>query len=112
MQISRRNFTTGALSASLALQAPGRARAQASLFGEALAAIQAYADVHRRQFGLPGLTLALALPDGSHSVFNSGYADAEARVPVGADTLFQIGSISKSFVAPCSISSPGDGSCG
>jgi CubicO group peptidase (beta-lactamase class C family) len=56
-------------------------------------------EAHRRRFGLPGLTLALTTPQGFSTVLNSGLADADAQSPIASDTLFQIGSISKCFVA-------------
>lgn len=97
--ISRRAFAGGALSAAAALQLPGRVFAQAApaaaALQAALDAIAAYADAHRRYFGLPGLTLGLSLPDGTGRTMNLGFADMAARTPIGPGTLFQIGSISK-----------------
>ena len=94
--ISRRAFAGGALSAAVALQLPARARAQGgAALGSALNAIAAYAEAHRRYFGLPGLTLGLSLPDGTSRTLDFGYADTAARTPVGPQTLFQVGSLSK-----------------
>lgn len=96
--ISRRAFAGGALSAAAALQLPGRAFAQgaaAPALQAALDAIAAYAEAHRRYVGLPGLTLGLSLPDGTSRTMSLGYADMAARTPIGPETLFQIGSISK-----------------
>ncbi|MCL6728947.1 serine hydrolase domain-containing protein [Sphingomonas hankyongi] len=99
MLATRRTFAIGSLSAIAALQIPTRAFAQASGgMGAALDSIRAYAEAHRRRYGLPGLTLALTTPDGLNTVLNFGLADADARAPIGSDTLFQIGSISKCFV--------------
>lgn len=47
----------------------------------------------------PGMTLGLAYADGSRDVTSYGYADIESKIHVSVDHLFQIGSISKSFVA-------------
>ena len=47
----------------------------------------------------PGMTLALAWRDGPNRVAAFGYSDLESHTPVTPDHLFQIGSISKSFVA-------------
>jgi len=100
MLLTRRHFAAGTLSAIAALQLPAPARAQASAnLGPALDAIRAYMEAHRRRFGLPGLTLALTTADGLATVLNSGFADTDARTPIGSATLFQIGSISKCFVA-------------
>lgn len=49
----------------------------------------------------PGMTLVLADRAGVRRVVHYGLGDVERRVPVGDDDLFEIGSISKSFVAIC-----------
>ena len=41
------------------------------------------------------MTLGVTTPDGFATVLNFGFANADARTPITADTLFQIGSISK-----------------
>jgi CubicO group peptidase (beta-lactamase class C family) len=100
MLISRRAFTGGALGAAVALQLPGRARAErVAALGPAIDAIGAYAEAHRRYFNLPGLTLGLSLPDGTGKTLNFGYANADVRTPITDETLFQIGSISKAMTA-------------
>ena len=86
----------------LALGTPFGAAATAQPQGDftaALAAISAYAEANRRYWGLPALTLGLTTPNGLATVQNLGFANLDARTPVGPDTLFQIGSISKSMVA-------------
>ena len=103
MHIDRRGFTTGALALAATTTLGGRAAAQLasapSTQAKAMAAIQAYADAHRRWFNLPGLTLGVTSPSGFEAVIHSGFANADARTPITPDTLFQIGSISKSFAA-------------
>lgn len=100
MIISRRAFTGGAASLALASQFSARAVAQTpSTYAAAVAAIAAYAEAHRRKFNLPGLTLGLTAPDGFATVFHFGFANADARTPIGPGTLFQIGSISKSMTS-------------
>ncbi|MBZ5601530.1 MAG: beta-lactamase family protein [Acidobacteriia bacterium] len=47
----------------------------------------------------PGMTLALARRDGAPRVATFGYSNLESREAVTPDHLFQVGSISKSFVA-------------
>jgi CubicO group peptidase (beta-lactamase class C family) len=49
--------------------------------------------------GVPGAGLALVRPDGIEWTGGVGWADRDARIPVGADTHFRAGSISKTFVA-------------
>lgn len=58
-----------------------------------------YAALHRKVFGLPGLTLVCTAPNGVTAFVRTGYADRELRTLLTPDHLFQIGSISKSFVA-------------
>ncbi len=54
---------------------------------------------HMNDLGLPGMTLALADRNGLVRSSQYGFADLKTRVKVGPQTLFEIGSISKSFVA-------------
>jgi D-alanyl-D-alanine carboxypeptidase len=53
---------------------------------------------HMQETGAPGMTLALASRDGLLRVSQYGFADVKAAQRVGSQTLFEIGSISKSFV--------------
>jgi CubicO group peptidase (beta-lactamase class C family) len=100
MQLSRRGFTTGALSAATASQFALPAFAEGnSRIAAAVAAIRAYGEAHRTYFNLPGMTLGLVTPTGLRAVLNFGYANAEAKTPITPDTLFQVGSISKLMLA-------------
>jgi len=54
---------------------------------------------HMHETGAPGLTLALANRDGLIRASTYGYADTKAGLKVAPETMFEIGSISKSFVA-------------
>jgi CubicO group peptidase (beta-lactamase class C family) len=100
MNLTRRAFSRGALSAALGgqLAAPAFAQAPADLTA-AVAAIQRYGEAHRSHFNLPGMTVGLVTPDGQRRVLNFGFANADARTPITPGTLFQIGSISKVMVA-------------
>jgi len=99
MLISRRAFTGGALSLALGSQLAAPAFAGDEKFAAALAAIRAYGVAHLQYYGLPGMTLSVATPDGFNTSMNFGFANADARTPITPDTLFQIGSISKVFTA-------------
>ncbi len=103
MKIDRRGFTTGAIALAASGALGGRAVAQlaAGLSPQqrALGAIRDYADAHLRWFNLPGITLGVSSPSGFSSVVNSGFANIDSRTPITPETLFQIGSISKSFTA-------------
>ncbi len=94
MLLSRREFGGGAL--ALSIVAPAFAQ---SLTHSALQSTGAYAEAHRRFFGLPGLTLGLTVPGNAGAVPNFGHANLDARSPITPDTLFQIGSISKVMTA-------------
>jgi CubicO group peptidase (beta-lactamase class C family) len=100
MFITRRAFATGALSAvaSARFATPALAQAPPALAG-AIAAIRAHGEEHLRHFELPGLTLGLTVPNGLSTVLNFGFANRDSRTPIAPDTLFQIGSISKSMTA-------------
>jgi CubicO group peptidase (beta-lactamase class C family) len=87
------------LGLALGSQWTSAALGQSAALGGALATIRAYAEAHRREFTLPGLTLGLTTPGGFSEVLNFGFANAEARTPITPDTLFQIGSISKVMTA-------------
>lgn len=56
---------------------------------------------YMREMYSPGMTLVLADRNGVRRVANYGFGDLEHRAPVGADELFEIGSISKSCLALC-----------
>ena len=100
MHLSRRAFTGGAFGLTVGSQLDTRAFAQAPAnLNAAVAAIRAHAEANVAFWNLPGLTLALTAPGGFASVENFGFANRDARTPIGPDTLFQIGSISKSMTA-------------
>jgi beta-lactamase class C len=50
------------------------------------------------QYGIPGLAVAVTI-DGERHFVEFGLAAKEPRVPVTRDTLFELGSISKTFTA-------------
>lgn len=66
---------------------------------EAMERLTAYAAAELAAYGWPGMTLAFRAPDGSTATAVIGYAQIERSLPVRPEQLFQIGSISKSFVA-------------
>lgn len=67
--------------------------------GGALARLDEYVERHLREAGAPGMTLALADRGGPVRVSTYGFADTKAGTAVRPETLFEIGSISKSFAA-------------
>ena len=50
------------------------------------------------EFDVPGLAVAVTV-DGQHHFFSYGVASRESGAPVTQDTLFEIGSVSKTFAA-------------
>ena len=68
-------------------------------FQPAFARLDEFIAAHLRNVGAPGITLALATRDGLLRTSAYGLADMKAGLKVQPDTLFEIGSISKSFVA-------------
>lgn len=100
MQLSRRSFTSGALSAALGSQLASPLFGQSSaIYGATISAIHKFGEADLAFNNIPGMTLGVLAPDGRRSVLNFGYANAEARTPITPDTLFQIGSITKVMVA-------------
>lgn len=51
-----------------------------------------------QQYGIPGMAVAVTI-DGRQYFFNYGIASRQTRKPVNSDTLFEIGSISKTLTA-------------
>ncbi|MGB8403369.1 MAG: class C beta-lactamase [Mycobacterium sp.] len=50
------------------------------------------------QYQVPGIAVAVTV-GGTHRFFNFGVASRDGRAPVGSDTVFEIGSLSKTFTA-------------
>ena len=61
--------------------------------------MRALLDRFHSEYGFPGATTAIALPDGTLSVVATGLADAEAETPMSPDSRMLAASIGKSFVA-------------
>ncbi len=79
--------------------APAFAAGAQGRYGAAVKAVEAYARRHLVEFGLPGMTIALADEDGWSTTLQVGFADIDRRIPLGPQHQFEIGSISKSFCA-------------
>lgn len=99
--ISRRSFLAStaktAVAVTLLRSVPG-AFAQAAAVQPLFAKLDEFIVRHMRETGAPGLTLALANRNGLIRVSTYGYADTKAGLKVVPETMFEIGSISKSFV--------------
>ena len=104
MQITRRNLIqAGVLGASAvglgAFRVEEAMAAEAGPFADVYPALDSFAEQYMGEMNSPGMTLVLADRDAVRRVVTYGYGDLEARRRVREDELFQIGSISKSFVA-------------
>ena len=77
---------------------PPEANIQAAAMQPWIAQLDEYIARHMRETGAPGLTLALANRSGLIRVSTYGFADTKAGLRVVPETMFEIGSISKSFV--------------
>ena len=100
MDLSRRHFIIKSAMVSAAVlinkqNLLGQSAAVQPLF----ARLDEFIARHMRETGAPGMTLALANRDGLIRVSTYGFADTKAKMRVEPETLFEIGSISKSFVA-------------
>ncbi len=60
-----------------------------------------YVAQHMREMNIPGMTLCLADANGVQRVCDYGLEDLEHRTALAHGKLFQIGSISKSFLSLC-----------
>jgi CubicO group peptidase (beta-lactamase class C family) len=101
MNLSRRNFLSNSAKSAVAItllrSVPG-VFAQAAAVQPVFAKLDEFIARHIHETGAPGLTLALANRDGLIRASTYGYADTKAGLRVAPETMFEIGSISKSFV--------------
>ena len=113
-RISRRTLLSGAIKTGVGLAISGVAPSlmvgllprlikastqDVARFQPAFARLDEFIAAHLRDIGAPGMTLALANRDGLLRASSYGLADTKAGLKVQPNTLFEIGSISKSFVA-------------
>lgn len=94
---------------------PGGSPAQGSRQGVDAAAarrLQGTLDRVRREQAIPGAAAAVVLPGGAIWVGASGLADVRTREPVRAETLFEVGSVTKTFVAALVLKLAEDGVLG
>ena len=83
----------------LAAALPLAAQDEAERLQRASELVDAFVARHMEENGTPGLALAVTSRNGLLRVATYGFADLKARRPVTPETLFEIGSISKSFTA-------------
>jgi len=73
------------------------AQDEALRFQQAFARLDEFIAQHMQEATVPGMAVALTSRTGLLRVSTYGFADVAARLPVTPQTLFEIGSISKSF---------------
>ena len=94
----------------VAQQAPApKPVASAVDYSAPLAAIEKAIDEKRKEFGIPGLSLAIVKDDKVIYLKGLGVKDFEKNVPVTPDTRFAIGSASKAFTAMLAVMSADEG---
>jgi D-alanyl-D-alanine carboxypeptidase len=81
----------------------------ADRFQPAYKRLDAFIAQHMNETGAPGMTVALADRNGLLRTSQYGFADLKAGLKVGPQTLFEIGSISKSFVSLAILSLADEG---
>jgi Beta-lactamase len=102
-ELDRRALLFGAARAAAGVASAGLLAREAAGAEEAsnpiFPVLDGFIERYMRAMNASGLTLALANAGGVMRVKTYGLADLEARAPVTPDLLFEIGSITKSFVA-------------
>src|ERR1700741_1835523 len=103
MNLSRRKFLSTGTKSALAISVlrsvvPYSALAQSAAVQPVFTRLDEFVARHMRETGAPGLTLALANRDGLIRASTYGFADTKAGLRVENETMFEIGSVSKSFV--------------
>jgi D-alanyl-D-alanine carboxypeptidase len=97
--VSRRDILAlGLLAAIPAALLPEFSRAAAAN-PASMRALDKFIAGYSEAMNAPGMTLGLSSAEGSIRASSYGYVDVAAKIPVSPSHLFEIGSISKSFVA-------------
>src|SRR5687768_9746560 len=97
--LSRRQFVISSAMVSVAAFInPRNLLAQSGAVQPLFARLDEYIARHMRETGAPGMMLALANRQGLIRVSTYGFADTKAKARVVPETMFEIGSVSKSFV--------------
>jgi CubicO group peptidase (beta-lactamase class C family) len=105
--VSRRTFlnvggqTVAAAVATQFFVRESRGTEGKSKYADCFKQLDAFIEEYMRAMNSPGMTLVMADRDGVQRVATYGFADREQHAAVKPEQLFEIGSISKSFVANC-----------
>ena len=101
MQLTRRDVLEAALIGAAATAGGFWVKeAHASTrYADVFAELDRYVEQFMREMNSPGMTLVLADREGVQRVSTYGFGDLDRQRKLNADELFQIGSITKSFLA-------------
>lgn len=102
MNLTRRTFLANGAKTAVAVSVlrsvtPAFSR-QSARVQPVFTRLDEYIANHMRETGAPGMTLGIANRDGLIRASTYGFADTKAGLRVAPETMFQIGSVSKSFV--------------
>ena len=86
---------------SFAAGAAGDGAQVGTAYRGVFADLDKFVEQYMRAMNSPGMTLALADREGVQRIATYGFGDLQEKTAVKPEELFQIGSISKSFVANC-----------
>jgi CubicO group peptidase (beta-lactamase class C family) len=92
-----------------ALVAQQPTAATATDYTSALASIEKLLEEKRKDFGIPGMSLAIVKDDKVIYLKGLGVKDFEKNIPVTPDTRFAIGSSTKAFTAMLAVMSADEG---
>src|SRR4029077_16051441 len=93
--------TAAAIAASNFFAMEGFAQPETGRYQPVFPKLDQFVKQYMLDMNSPGLTLVLADRDGVQRVVTYGFSDLENKTRVKPEDLFQIGSISKSFLALC-----------
>jgi len=106
MKISRRELLERTVQSAVVVAAAGEflireaaGQQPQSKYAPAFVRLDGFIEQYLRVMNAPGMTLALADRDGVERVAAYGFTDLETKAPVEPNQLFEIGSITKSFLA-------------
>jgi CubicO group peptidase (beta-lactamase class C family) len=102
MQLTRREVLEAALAGAAATAAGfwvKEGHASSGKYDAVFAELDRYVEQFMREMNSPGLTLVLADREGVQRVATYGFSDLDRQRKLKADELFEIGSITKSFLA-------------
>lgn len=105
--VTRRGFlnlsgqTLAAAVASRFFVLESEAQEKKSKYAECFQPLDTFVEQYMREMNSPGMTLVLSDRDGVQRIATYGFGDPEQHLAVTPQQLFEIGSISKSFVANC-----------